>query len=101
MSPVTIRCDPDGLEVLALDAMLPDLVGRRVLEVGCGDGRLTRRYARRAGSVHAIDPDPSRIAALEADRPEGDVAARVAGFLDDDLGLPEPAFDAIIFSWSL
>ena len=101
MGVVTIRRDPVGLEVLALDAALPDLVGRRVLEVGSGDGRLTRRYARRAGSVHAIDPDPSRIAALEADRPEGNVTAQAAGFLDDDLDLPEPAFDAIIFSWSL
>jgi len=101
MGVVTIRRDPVGLEVLALDAALPDLVGRRVLEVGSGDGRLTRRYARRAGSVHAIDPDPSRIAALEADRPEGNVTARAVGFLDDDLDLPEPAFDAIIFSWSL
>jgi 16S rRNA A1518/A1519 N6-dimethyltransferase RsmA/KsgA/DIM1 with predicted DNA glycosylase/AP lyase activity len=101
MSLVTIRRDPDGLEVLALHAVLPDLVGRRVLEVGCGDGRLTRRYAHRAGSVHAIDPDPSRVAALEADRPEGNVTAGAAGFLDDDLHLPEPAFDAIILSWSL
>ena len=98
---MTIRCDPEELEVRALEAMLPDLVGRRVLEVGCGNGRLTRRFAHRAGSVHAIDPDPSRIAALEADRPEGNVTARAAGFLDDDLDLPEPVFDAIIFSWSL
>ena len=98
---MTIRCDPDGLEVLALDAMLPDLVGRRVLEVGCGDGRLTRRYAHRAGPIYAIDPDRSSIAALEADRPEGDVTARAAGFLDDDLDFPEPLFDVVIFSWSL
>lgn len=98
---MAIRCDPDGLEILALETILPDLVGRRVLEVGCGDGRLTRRYAHRAGSVYAIDPDPSRIAALEADRPEGNVTARAAGFLDDDLDLPEPVFDIVIFSWSL
>ena len=98
---MAIRCDPDGFEVFALDAILPDLVGRRVLEVGCGDGRLTRRYARRAGSVYAIDPDSSRIAALEADRPEGNVTARAVGFLDDDLDLPVAVFDAIIFSWSL
>ena len=98
---MTIRRDPEGLEILALDAMLPDLAGRRVLEVGCGDGRLTRRYAHRAGSVLAVDPDPSRIAALEADRPDGDVSARALDFLDDDLNLPARSFDAIIFAWSL
>ena len=98
---MTIRRDPERREILALDAMLPDLVGRRVLEVGCGDGRLTRRYAHRAGSVLAIDPNPSRIAALEDDRPGGNVTARAVGFLDDDLNLPDRSFDAIIFSWSL
>ena len=98
---MTIRRDPERLEILALDLMLPDLAGRRVLEVGCGDGRLTRRYAHRAGSVLAIDPDPSRIAALEARRPGSTVAARAVGFLDDDLNLPDRSFDAIIFSWSL
>jgi ubiquinone/menaquinone biosynthesis C-methylase UbiE len=98
---MTIRHDPERVEVLALESMLPDLVGRRVLEIGCGDGRLTRRYAGRAGSVLAIDPDPARIAALERDKPAGHVTARVAGFLDADLNLPDRSFDAIIFAWSL
>lgn len=98
---MTIRRDPERLEVYALDAMLPDLLGRRVLEIGCGDGRLTRRYAHRAGSILAIDPDASRIARLEADRPAGHVTARAVGFLDDDLNLPDRSFDAIIFAWSL
>ena len=98
---MTIRRDPERLEIRALDTMLPDLVGRRVLEVGCGDGRLTRRYAHRAGSVLAIDPDPSRIAALQEDGPAGNVTARAVGLLDDDLSLPVRSVDAIIFSWSL
>jgi 16S rRNA A1518/A1519 N6-dimethyltransferase RsmA/KsgA/DIM1 with predicted DNA glycosylase/AP lyase activity len=82
---MTIRHDPERVEVLALDTMLPDLARCRVLEVGCGDGRLTRRYAHRAGSVLAIDPDPSRIAALPDNKPSGNVTARAVGFLDDDL----------------
>jgi 2-polyprenyl-3-methyl-5-hydroxy-6-metoxy-1,4-benzoquinol methylase len=98
---MTIRHDPERAEVLALESMLPDLLGRRVLEIGCGDGRLTRRYAERAGSVLAIDPDSARIAAFERDQPEGRVAARAAGILDDDLNLPNRSFDVIIFSWSL
>jgi ubiquinone/menaquinone biosynthesis C-methylase UbiE len=98
---MTIRQDPERAEVLALETMLPDLLGRRVLEIGCGDGRLTRRYAERAGSVLAIDPDPARIAAFEHDKPIGRVAARAAGILDADLNLPDRSFDVIIFSWSL
>lgn len=96
-----IRRDPERRELLAFEAMAPDLSGRRVLEVGCGDGRLTRRYAHRAGEVLAIDPDPVRIAALERDRPAGRVTARTAGFLDEDLDLAPRSFDAIVFSWSL
>ena len=98
---MAIRHDPERVEVLALDAMLPDLAGRRVLEIGCGDGRLTRRYAHRAGSVLAIDPDASRIAAFERDKPAGRVTARAVGFLDDDLGFPDRSFDVVIFSWAL
>src|SRR5437764_1198155 len=98
---MTIRHDPERAEVSALDSMLPDLAGHRVLEIGCGDGRLTRRYASRAGSVLAIDPDPARIAAFERDKPAGRVTARAAGFLDAGLDLREQRFDAIIFAWSL
>jgi len=98
---MTIRHDPERVEVLALESMLPDLVGRRVLEIGCGDGRLTRRYASRAGSVLALDPDPARIAALERDKPEGRVTTRATGLLDADLNLPGHSFDVVLFSWSL
>src|SRR5438477_5312539 len=34
---------------------------KRVLEIGCGDGRLTFQYAPRALSVLAIDPDRPSI----------------------------------------
>ena len=42
--------DPEGAEVEAL-AALAVFSGKRVLEVGCGDGRLTWLYAHEAASV--------------------------------------------------
>ena len=36
--------DPEGAELAALGKLV-DFAGLHVLEVGCGDGRLTWRYA--------------------------------------------------------
>jgi len=37
------------------------LDGKRVLEIGCGDGRVTRLLAGRPKELIAIEPDPERI----------------------------------------
>ena len=55
--------DPEGAELAALGKLV-DFAGLRVLEVGCGDGRLTWRYAGEAASVLATDPDGAPSAAL-------------------------------------
>lgn len=39
------------------------LNGKTLLEVGCGDGRLTGLLAEKAGAITAIDPDHKRIEA--------------------------------------
>lgn len=76
--------------------------GLRVLELGCGDGRLTFRYARDAESVLAVDPDEERIASAIAARPP-ELAERVtfaaAGAAEVDV--PRRRFDLALFSWSL
>ena len=54
------RIDPEGVETRAL-AQLARVDGLRVLELGCGNGRLTFRYAAKAASVLAVDPDAERI----------------------------------------
>jgi 2-polyprenyl-3-methyl-5-hydroxy-6-metoxy-1,4-benzoquinol methylase len=51
---MAIRLDPENNETRALFD-LADFAGQRVLEIGCGDGRLTWRYAGRAAPVTAID----------------------------------------------
>lgn len=55
------RIDPDGIEVEVLHELV-DFAGADVLEVGCGDGRVTWGYADEAASVLAVDVDGDQIA---------------------------------------
>ena len=100
---MAIKIDPEKNESRAL-LELADFGGRRVLEIGCGDGRLTWRYADRAGQVTAIDPSADAIAAAKENLP-GNLRGRVAFYnvaLDDFATAGEPSlFDLVILSWSL
>jgi ubiquinone/menaquinone biosynthesis C-methylase UbiE len=73
-----------------------------VLELGCGDGRLTFRFADAAASVFAVDPDAEQIEqARAALRP--DLADRVTFAVSgaEDVDAPAASFDLALFSWSL
>ena len=99
---MAVRIDPEKNESRALFE-LADFTGRRVLELGCGDGRLTWRYAERAAQVTAIDPSAAAIATAQEDLPEelrGRVAFRNVAFDDFAAGTLSP-FDVVILSWSL
>lgn len=89
--------DPEGNEVVALRAVVPSFTGLHVVEIGCGDGRLTRRYARDAAAVIAIDPDAEAVAELAGELPHVD--ARAISF--DRLVLPPQSVDVVLFAWSL
>jgi ubiquinone/menaquinone biosynthesis C-methylase UbiE len=93
--------DPEGAHLAAL-RRLGDFEGRKVLEMGCGDGRLTLGIAAEAAHVVAFDPDAEAIDRarrfLPADLVER-VAYRVASAKSIEL---EPvSFDLAVFSWSL
>jgi 16S rRNA A1518/A1519 N6-dimethyltransferase RsmA/KsgA/DIM1 with predicted DNA glycosylase/AP lyase activity len=96
---MTVSIDPEGREIAALEAMVPTLDGATVIEIGCGDGRLTRRYARRAASVLAIDPDGGAIASLRDNPPDGLVDARAIAV--DRLDVPLHSADVVLLSWAL
>jgi 2-polyprenyl-3-methyl-5-hydroxy-6-metoxy-1,4-benzoquinol methylase len=100
---MTIRIDPENNEPRALFTMA-DFTDRRVLEIGCGDGRLTWRYADRAAHVTAIDPFEGSIRRAKENTPvdlKSHVEFRHIGFEDFAATSTSSAFDIAILSWSL
>jgi predicted RNA methylase len=98
MTPVL---DPEGAHLAAL-RRLGDFRGRRVLELGCGDGRLTLGFASDAAGVLAFDPDREAVERARQSLPAelaGRVAFSVASGKEIELELQ--SFDLAVFSWSL
>ncbi len=93
--------DPEGTELAALDRLV-SLSRKRVLEIGCGDGRLTWGLAERAGSVVAIDPDRQEITRARRALPRGlrDRVRFEVGW-GESLRFLDGEFDVVVFSWSL
>jgi ubiquinone/menaquinone biosynthesis C-methylase UbiE len=95
------RRDPDGAEPAAIAAAV-DLAGKRILEVGCGIGRLTSFAAARATHVYAFDPDVERVAQAEtALARELRERVRFATHGAEALDVPRRRFDLALCGWSL
>jgi 2-polyprenyl-3-methyl-5-hydroxy-6-metoxy-1,4-benzoquinol methylase len=91
--------DPEQAELAAIRAVSLSFAGKRVLEVGCGDGRLTRRYAADAVAVTAIDPDANAIDDARAALADAPVSFHAIGF--EQFVAPPASYDVAILSWSL
>jgi ubiquinone/menaquinone biosynthesis C-methylase UbiE len=98
MSPVL---DPEGAHLAAL-RRLGDFRGRRVLEMGCGDGRLTLGIAEDAAYVHAFDPEAEAIDRARRSLPtELDDRVCYAVASGKEIEIAPHSFDLVVFSWSL
>jgi ubiquinone/menaquinone biosynthesis C-methylase UbiE len=93
--------DPEGAHLAAL-RRLCDFRNRRILELGCGDGRLTVGIAADAASVLAFDPDSDAVEQARRSLPH-ELADRVTYRAASGKSIEiEPAsFDLVVFSWSL
>jgi 2-polyprenyl-3-methyl-5-hydroxy-6-metoxy-1,4-benzoquinol methylase len=78
---------------------LVDLDGARVLEVGCGEGRLTGFAASRADGVYAFDPNAERVEAARALADVEGVRFGVHGA--EALEVERESFDVALCGWSL
>jgi ubiquinone/menaquinone biosynthesis C-methylase UbiE len=96
-----VLIDPEDTETDALHDYV-DFNGKRVLEIGCGDGRLTWRYADRAAHIVAIDPKSEDIEIAIEECPaelRAKIEFRVARL--EELDISAEKFDLALLSWSL
>ena len=99
--PLTDTLDPEGAHIAAL-RRLGDFRNQRVLEMGCGDGRLTVGIGADAASVLAFDPDQEAVERARRFLPTA-LAERVTYQVASakEIDLDPVSFDLVVFSWSL
>jgi ubiquinone/menaquinone biosynthesis C-methylase UbiE len=98
---MSLQKDPEGTEQKILHKFA-DFANKRVLEIGCGEGRLTWKYAKSASRVAGIDLDKDGLRVAIIDRPS-DLLGRVSFAQTDSTYLPfsKEKFDIAILAWSL
>ena|SRR5438876_5639380 len=93
--------DPEREEIRALES-IAHWRGTQVLDIGCGDGRLSLRLARLGANVVGVDPDTADIRTARRQLP-----ARYQHRVRYEVGsgtrlkYPAESFDVVLFSWSL
>ena len=98
---MTATRDPEGTEKKIL-AGFADFNDRRVLEVGCGEGRLTWKYASAPVLTIGLDPDRTALKVARTDCPGAlrqsvQMICASAG----NTPLTNETFDIAILAWSL
>jgi ubiquinone/menaquinone biosynthesis C-methylase UbiE len=98
---VTLQKDAERNEAKYLHAFA-DFTGKRVLEVGCGEGRMTWQYAKNTQLTIGVDPDWDALRIATVDRP-AELQSKVLFARTDSVHLPFPkeTFDLAILAWSL
>ena len=93
--------DPKGAETRAILSAV-DFRNARVLEIGCGDGRLTFRYAGESRSVVGIDPKEANLAPAVNGCPEN-LRERVRFVCASAARLPfrDESFEIVLFAMAL
>ena len=79
-----------------------DFTNKRVLEIGCGEGRMTWQYAKSTGITIGIDPDVDALRIARLDRPHVlEHKALFACAASEYLPFSKETFDIALLAWSL
>jgi ubiquinone/menaquinone biosynthesis C-methylase UbiE len=98
---MTLQRDPEGFEKKILHRFI-DFKDKRVLEVGCGEGRLTWKYAGASTLSVGFDPDHDALRVARAESPH-DMQKQVhfAQASASHIPFSKETFDIAILAWSL
>ena len=99
---MSMQKDPDRVEINFLNKFIDlDAPRKRVLEIGCGEGRLTWQYARMPGFTIGIDVDSDALRVATIDRPSDlENRVRFCNARSEQLPFRKETFDFAVLAWS-
>jgi len=98
---MTLQKDSERNEAKYLHKFV-DFTGKRVLEVGCGEGRMTWQYAKETRSTIGVDLDPDGLRIANVDRPSDlEHKALFTCAASEYLPFSKETFDIAVLAWSL
>lgn len=98
---MTLQTDPERNEIKYLHQFV-NFTNKRVIEIGCGEGRLTWQYATNIRFSVGIDLDADALRVGTIDRPS-DLNNKVLFSQAESERLPfrKEIFDIAVLAWSL
>jgi 2-polyprenyl-3-methyl-5-hydroxy-6-metoxy-1,4-benzoquinol methylase len=103
LASMPVIVDPEGISAKIIQEFV-DITGKRVLEIGCGKGRITMAIAERSSHITAIDPLAEDIQTAKQNTPaslKDKITFVASGIKDFNLPDDSAKFDIALFSWSL
>jgi len=98
---MSLQRDPENREGRTLHKLV-DFTNKRVLEVGCGEGRLTWKYAPASALTIGLDPDHDALRIARADCPiDLQKHVQFAGASAKHIPFQKETFDIAVLAWSL
>jgi len=86
----------DGLERQLLAALLGSVAGKKLLDVGCGDGAMAFELARQGAKVTALDADPSMIATVRLRAEREAIRVQFVEGNAESLPFDDATFDVVV-----
>ena len=98
---MSLQKDLEGFEKKILHKFV-DFTNAHVLEIGCGEGRLTWKYAAASNLTVGFDPDQNAVRIARADSPS-DLHGHVhfAQASASNIPFSKETFNIAILAWSL